>query len=74
MSGRWVAPEPYGSLIDRVLARDADYFRRHPEEQVWVRASVEGEFWPARYESASLVSVERISGNVIIRRPLSVPS
>jgi hypothetical protein len=74
MSGRFVAPEPFGNLIDRVLARDADYFKRHPEERVWVRAAVKGEFWPARYETATLVSVERISGNVIIRRPLSVPS
>ena len=73
MAGRWVAPEPYGSLIDRVNARDQAYFKAHPTERFWYRAIIPGEFWPGRYETATLVEVEAIVPGVLVRRPLAVP-
>ena len=65
------APSPYGELIDKVMDRDREYFRRNPGERVYVRPYVPGELWPLRYE-ADFVEVEQVAPGVRLRRPVSV--
>lgn len=39
-------PEPYNSIIERVMAADREYFKRHPWQVHYERPMVYGEFWP----------------------------
>jgi hypothetical protein len=50
-------PQRIGRILDGVMARDRLYFRRNPEEPVYSRAYVPGEFHPYRFDRNATVRV-----------------
>lgn len=59
-------PEPWGSIIDAVSEADRLYFEQHPDETVYYRRIVPGEF--ADVPVAGLVEVTRIAPGVRARK------
>jgi hypothetical protein len=65
-----VAPEPFGSAIDRANDLDRDWFAKHPNADERVRATVLGEFWPEPVAAGTLVRVVRVAPGLRARIPL----
>ena len=72
MSERVILPTPpqFQEIVERVTARDREYFEAHPHETAYSRQYVPGEFWPVQFPQSTLVIVREIEPGVRARIPI----
>lgn len=62
------APEPFGSLIDDVCAKDRCWFEKHPGEVSYHRDFVSGEDYPFDFGRVLYVRVTQVAVGVRTRQ------
>jgi hypothetical protein len=67
------APEPFGSLIERITADDRRWFEEHSLADERIRRYAPGERWPLRYPDTCRVLVVQIKPGFRMRHCDAAP-
>jgi hypothetical protein len=55
--------------IELAIEKDKKYFKDHPNEKEYIRATIPGEFLPVEVPSWAKVRVTQLTSGVRMRRP-----